>query len=116
MLEGRVCCITALGFDHIRILGSTISEIALAKAGIFRDHSVFVASPQKVAGAEEVLLKEAALFPSSKFLNSSKVLKLDNTVEIGLKGDCQKENALTALVAVRSLLDKPLQADLGRVH
>ena len=31
-----VCAVTSLGYDHMRVLGSTLSEIAWQKSGIFK--------------------------------------------------------------------------------
>jgi folylpolyglutamate synthase len=41
-----VCAITTLDFDHIRLLGSTLPEIAWHKAGIAKEHSVLLSVPQ----------------------------------------------------------------------
>lgn len=37
----RVCAITNIGFDHIKILGPTLSNIARDKAGIIKSGSIF---------------------------------------------------------------------------
>jgi len=35
----KVCIITDIGFDHMHVLGNTLSEIAAQKAGIIHDHN-----------------------------------------------------------------------------
>jgi len=107
----RVCCVTALGFDHVSILGSSIEQIAAAKAGIFRADSVLVASRQKLSAAAAVLQSEAAQFPSSKFFVSDPAA-IPKTVELGLKGECQRENAATAILAVRQFEGRPTDDQL----
>lgn len=112
---GRVSCITALGFDHIRILGSTIEEIGRAKAGIFRENSVLISSPQKVSGAELILEQEASRYKSSKFMISKKEL-IESDTAIGIKGDCNRENAATAITATRSLMGERVSDPLDDIE
>lgn len=46
--------ITAIGFDHMNLLGHDIPSIAREKAGILRSHGVAVLAPQPAAWAAEV--------------------------------------------------------------
>lgn len=41
-----VCGVTSLGYDHTRLLGKTLPEIAWHKAGIFKPNSVAITVPQ----------------------------------------------------------------------
>jgi dihydrofolate synthase/folylpolyglutamate synthase len=40
--EDKVCVITDIGFDHMKLLGNTLSEIAYQKVGIVHEHNVLL--------------------------------------------------------------------------
>ena len=46
--------ITTIDYDHINILGSTLSEIAYEKAGIIKNNSIVVSYPQKKEALEVI--------------------------------------------------------------
>lgn len=57
-----VCCaITSISHDHVEVLGHTIPEIALAKAGIIKPGAKVVYDASRPE-ASEVICKEAALY------------------------------------------------------
>ena len=58
-LESSFSVITPIGVDHQNILGNSIQEIALAKAGIIHGQPVF--SYPQLLEVEEVLKEEAKL-------------------------------------------------------
>ncbi len=49
----HVAAITAIGLDHVAILGDTIAAIATEKAGILRSHGAVVLGPQNGDGRDE---------------------------------------------------------------
>jgi len=62
-----VCGVTALGFDHTNILGSTIQSIAWHKAGIFKPAAIAFTVPQQ-SEAMGVLSKRAEERDTSLFV------------------------------------------------
>lgn len=48
VIEPLVCAITEISFDHTEKLGNTLSLIAREKAGIIKENSLVVISPQKL--------------------------------------------------------------------
>jgi dihydrofolate synthase / folylpolyglutamate synthase len=57
--DGAVAVITPIAIDHTRLLGSTVEEIAVEKAGIIKPGAVAVLAQQPLAAAE-VLVRHAA--------------------------------------------------------
>jgi len=56
--EPLLSVITAIGFDHMDILGSTLGEIAFEKAGIIKQGRPVVSYPQ--LGEASSVIREAA--------------------------------------------------------
>ena len=54
------CAITAIGMDHMQLLGNTIREIAEEKAGIIKPGVPVVSYPQEDMDAAKVLIRTAA--------------------------------------------------------
>jgi len=46
VIQPEVCVITAISLDHTQVLGSSLAEIATEKAGIIKDGSTVICSPQ----------------------------------------------------------------------
>lgn len=110
--------ITTVNLDHQDRLGNTLEEIAREKGGIIKP-GVPVVSGVKSVNAERVL-REIAQVNQAPFYSTKDVAwlaqgwnltggQLDfpgfGEVKIGLLGDHQLENAATALLAVRTLLE-----------
>ena len=80
--ESRKSCITALGYDHMSILGDTIEEIATNKCGIIHPFTNLVfCQRQPIRAAQEVVQKFAPqitdstdLPPGAKLGLSGKIL------------------------------------------
>jgi folylpolyglutamate synthase len=100
-----VTAVTALGIDHVKLLGDTLPEIAWHKAGIFKKGAIAltVAQPQ---AAMDVLAKRAEEKGVELTVVESHPDILNGTVEIGLAGDYQKSNASLALVMASQHLRK----------
>ena len=91
--------ITSIGMDHMNFLGDTIEEIAVEKAGIVKNNAPVIIAPQKYSSAvtaiEEIASKRRAEIMS---------LIDDNfDFEITMKGVHQRDNARTAISAVKAL-------------
>ncbi|HZJ78665.1 MAG TPA: folylpolyglutamate synthase/dihydrofolate synthase family protein [Clostridia bacterium] len=54
-----VSVITSISYDHINVLGSTISEIAFEKCGIIKDYGITVSYPQQHTDAKKVIEETA---------------------------------------------------------
>ncbi|KAG0186932.1 Folylpolyglutamate synthetase [Apophysomyces sp. BC1034] len=103
-----VCGITALGLDHVSVLGTTIDQIAWHKAGIIKPHVPAVSFdqvPEALAvvkrRAEEKEIVQAPL----QIVSADEIERLKD-VEIGLAGVHQKYNALVAIELCRVWLEK----------
>lgn len=108
-----IAAITSVGYDHEAYLGSTISEIAKAKAGIIKEDCVCVTGPQ----APEVLeIIEKTCDEKDVFFIEMEPIE-DDDFELGLKGEFQKENAGIAVGIINVLVDigvKILPSDLEK--
>ncbi|KAJ7684032.1 FolC bifunctional protein [Mycena rosella] len=94
--------ITALGIDHVNVLGKTLAEIAWQKGGIFKEGVPAFTVNQPVEGLE-VLRQQAKDLKSSEFNVVSSVPGLSQ-IKLGLAGAHQIQNATLAVYLVRSFL------------
>ena len=92
-----VAVITRIGYDHMAILGNTLTEIASEKAGILKPHVPAVIAPQEEE-ALQVLKKYDAYFVTEQDVRDVEKMKP------GLPGAYQLENAATAKKAAEMLL------------
>lgn len=95
--KSLVSVITPIALDHAAYLGSSIEEIAAAKAGIIKENGAVVTAPQ----AEEVMavLKKTAAQKHA----SLTIAKNSTDYEISLRGAYQRENAALALEVCRHI-------------
>ena len=119
VVKPEVCVITAISLDHVDILGHTVAEIALQKAGIIKPGAVVVSSPQ-VPEAEAVIRdvcrkqgvklivagKDVTWEPVSAG-NTSQTFRLQGRkgacdLTIPLLGRFQMENAAVAAAALEA--------------
>ncbi|GMF99843.1 unnamed protein product [[Candida] boidinii] len=95
--------VTALGIDHVVMLGNTIEEIAWNKSGIFKENSkAFTVEQQPEALA---VLRERSI---EKKVSSFKVVPIRNDIKqikLGLAGEFQYQNASIAIEIVKAHLD-----------
>ncbi len=118
LIQKPVCSvITSVSMDHMQFLGSTLSEIAYAKAGIIKKDCPVVTTMQKEA-AMEVIKAEAEKQHARLFIsNTSKVTgEKDSireiqfaypgigTVTTHLTGAYQVENACLAIKVLKEVL------------
>ncbi len=115
--NAEVVGITSIDYDHQRILGNTLAEIAAEKAAIIREHTKVVVAPQK-AEALEIILKQCRakgvkpVLVSADFIikktshkkgksaisvNFSTENDVYHDLNLGLAGRHQAVNALTAV-------------------
>lgn len=94
--------ITALGLDHVSILGKTLPEIAWQKAGIYKA-GVPAFTISQPADALAVIKAEAEKVQASEF-HVVDVLPEMGTIKLGLAGEHQRQNASLALHLVHRFL------------
>lgn len=93
--------LTPIALDHVRILGSTIAEIALEKSHAVRSGAPVITASQ-TPEAMEVIQKRARSFAAPL----TKASPLPEHLCPGLAGAHQLENAATALAAFREIAKK----------
>ena len=114
-----VSIITSISYDHMAILGETLKEIAIQKAGIIKENSNTVIVEQKPSIQriiEETCLNknnELSVIKKSdirnkKYKNEFLVFdyKQNKNIKLNLKGDKQFENASICLEAINILKQK----------
>src|SRR3989344_4863414 len=95
----KVCIITKIGFDHMEILGNTVSEIAAQKAGIIQKGNMTFSTIQDESIKK--VLDERALAQNTQLIYVEP--KIDSGLKLSLLGEFQIENCALALATVRYL-------------
>lgn len=103
LTKPTVTAVTSLGIDHTNILGSTLPEIAWHKAGIFKEGSVALSSPQKHE-AIAVLNDRAHEKKSDLHIIGVHPSLENDDVKLGLSAPYQKGNASLAIAVAASHL------------
>ena len=94
-----VAVITRIGYDHMAILGNTLTEIASEKAGILKENVPAIFAPQE----EEAL---AVLRKHPGTLVSSEDMEKVASMKPGLMGAYQLENGAAAMLAAQKFLSQ----------
>ncbi|KAJ7180253.1 Mur ligase [Mycena crocata] len=102
VLKPAVTGITALGIDHVNVLGKTLGEIAWQKGGIFKEGVPALTVDQPSEGMD-VLRQQAEDLKSSEFNVVSSIPGLSE-VKLGLAGVHQIQNATLAVYLARAFL------------
>lgn len=118
IIDKPLCCgITPISLEHTQKLGDTVGRIAAEKAGIIKNGSICVTSPQEASGLNVIRQvckdKNARLFEVGKDLYFEKernqlfsvsgIFQKYPFLEVGLLGDHQFINAATAVGLVEAL-------------
>lgn len=72
VVQPEVCVITSISYDHTKVLGNTLPQIAVEKAGIIKPGSIVVTSPQ----ADEV----NQVFEQACRKNNAKLIRVGRDV------------------------------------
>jgi dihydrofolate synthase/folylpolyglutamate synthase len=123
VVRPEVCVITPISYEHTNVLGNTLTAIAMEKAGIIKQGSIVVSSPQ-VAEADAVITsvcdkQRAKLIKIGRDI-TYRSLKFDDTRQsvivegrlgkyeftIPLLAEYQLGNAATAIAALEVLIEK----------
>ncbi|KAF8076538.1 Mur ligase, partial [Lyophyllum atratum] len=103
-----VAGVTALGIDHVAVLGKTLEEIAWQKGGIFKEGAPAITVNQPEAGMRVLQerateLRARGCLQASEFTIAPLEPELSN-IELGLAGEHQRQNAGLAVALARSFL------------
>ena len=98
-----VTAVTALGIDHVAMLGGTVAEIAWHKAGIFKKGATALTVPQ-LEPAMEVLRKRAEERGADLHVVERHPQIASGEVKLGLAADFQKSNASLAVTVAAAHL------------
>ncbi len=116
----KVCAITAIGLDHMKVLGDTLPAIAAEKAGIIKPgvpvvchpalpevEEVFARTAARVGAPLRQMRRDMLLHADGDAHGSTMTCRIGDTVwrdvRLGLPGAHQWTNALTVLGAVEEL-------------
>ena len=139
VVKPEVCAITSISFDHMDVLGDTLTRIATEKAGIIKPGSIVVCSPQLTEAMETIERicreREARLvrvdsrnWQRKAFSSEGQSFTLTGMLgsyelKIPLLGEHQLENAATAVAIVEVLSElgakispESIAAGLAQVH
>lgn len=123
-----VSIITSIGYDHMAILGKTLEEIAIQKAGIIKEKSntVIIEQEQSIQNIiqETCLNKNNTLkvikkadIQNKKYEEEFSIFdyKENKNIKLNLKGDKQFENASLCLETINILKQKGYQISEKKV-
>ena len=108
--------ITRIGLDHCDWLGDTVEKIAVEKAGIIKS-GVPVVLGENLPEVREIIEKRAKELAAPFYYAPDMALELEIPAGYSLAGSFNRENALTAIAALkviqeRALFDIPRKEDL----
>lgn len=107
-----VSIITKIGYDHMEVLGDTLSEIAGEKAGILKKGTRAVFSVQEPEAFETLKQRCDSLEIPFCTVDGTKIVPLESgfcypdeqAYRMEMPGTYQRENALAAILAARELM------------
>jgi dihydrofolate synthase / folylpolyglutamate synthase len=103
--EDKVCVITDIGFDHMHILGNTLSEIAQQKAGIIHNNNSVYAYDQNTEIDNTIRTRSQEMSAHLKTFNFTELEGLKTEVVAALP-DFQKRNWLLAEEVTKSIANR----------
>lgn len=133
VIEPLVSVITSISYDHMAILGDTLSKIAYEKAGIIKKGGIVVSYPQKKEALDvikKVCTQRGALLIdlSDSYINLKEYSMYGQTFDVVLNGETyenlkitligehQLKNAATAIAAVRALSRRGIIIDKKHIY
>jgi folylpolyglutamate synthase len=106
-----VAAITALGFDHIEILGKDISQIAWHKSGIMKHGAAAFTVPQPPEALDKLQSRAEERNVQLQVVNEHPQL-LSSGIKLGLEGSFQRMNASLAIAATAEHLHRLGHGDI----
>lgn len=104
IIKPLVAAITNIDLDHQNILGNTIEEIALEKAGIVKPHIPIISGDER--DSVKKIIEQKALENHSEFIDATKV---STNLETDLQGNYQKKNIRVVLTLVDELRKQKIE-------
>lgn len=116
--DNSTAVITNVGTDHSQYLGETREDIAGEKAGIIPEDGVLIDNTQMDVIRETAAKKDAERSETVEIRSNGKFSYRDQSFELPLKGDFQKQNLETAITAVSEIEELPqdLEKSLKNVN
>lgn len=111
ILYPDLCVITSISLDHTNLLGDTVQAIAAEKAGIIKSNIPVVVAENSNEAITTILNHALPLQAEVLFSTDQ---DLPDGIELGLKGNYQQQNALTALTAAEVLVS--MDWDISEQH
>lgn len=108
----KVCVITRIGYDHIKILGDSIEEITNNKVGIIRkyQHTIFLSQDIPNSIIKNKIDKEDSTFTEVKIEewidNDDNLIVKNNKLIFSNLPDYQKENLSMAIATVEYISER----------
>ncbi len=123
VVQPEVCVITPISYEHTDLLGHTLTAIAAEKAGIVKQGSIVVSSPQvdeadaaiasacRKQGAKLIRVGTDITYQSLTFDDTQQSATVNGrlgkyNITIPLLGEYQRGNAATAIAALEVLIEK----------
>lgn len=104
IIKPLVAAITNIDLDHQNILGNTIEEIALEKAGIVKPHIPIISGDER--DSVKKIIEQKALENHSEFIDATKI---STNFETDLQGNYQKNNIRVVLALVEELRKQKIE-------
>ncbi|OCA69386.1 bifunctional folylpolyglutamate synthase/dihydrofolate synthase [Chryseobacterium artocarpi] len=109
IINPLVSAITNVQLDHQNILGDTIEEIAMEKAGIIKKNIPIISGDENEVVKN--IIKEKAIHENAPFIDAT---LLQTDLSSDLKGNYQKKNIRVVLAIIEEL--KKLQVNIPNEH
>ncbi len=104
IIKPLVAAITNIDLDHQNILGNTIEEIALEKAGIVKPHIPIVSGDER--DLVKNIIKEKASVNDARFIDATDI---STDLPTDLKGNYQNKNIRVVLALVEELRKQKIE-------
>ena len=104
IIKPLVAAITNIDLDHQNILGNTIEEIALEKAGIVKPHIPIISGDER--DSVKNIIEQKTLENHSEFIDATKV---STNLDTDLQGNYQKKNIRVVLTLVDELRKQKIE-------
>ena len=102
IIEPEACLITNIGFDHMDMLGNTLTAIASEKAGIIKPNTPVVISERQPE--TETVFKNKAEQQEARIIFADAYY--DEHYDTSLKGKHQQKNKLGVVALIKVLIEK----------
>ena len=116
IINPELCIITNIGLDHTNLLGNSIEEIAMEKAGIIKKETAIIIGKEQTE--TKSVFKKVSTTKNAPLYFADKITVFNTD----LKGNYQEENICTTVSAIKQLQglgwnisDKNIKKGLGKV-